>query len=150
MTNDRKSLLDVNFLIALAWPNHVHHNLAKQWFHANHAEGWSTCPITQTAFVRISSNPKIIEDAVTPIVAVSLLKKYTERKTHFFLPNNIDFSDQEEYPISLLHGHRQVTDLYLILLARHNDANLVTLDGKLVNAVKGTEFENYVLNALES
>ncbi len=148
MTNDRKSLLDVNFLIALAWPNHVHHSIAKKWFHNHHAEGWSTCPMTQAAFVRISSNPKIIEDAVTPIEALNLLKKYTERKTHLFLPNTVDFSAQEEYPVSLLHGHRQVTDFYLLLLARSNDAVLVTLDGKLVNAVKGTEFEDYVLNAL--
>lgn len=148
MTNDRKSLLDVNFLIALAWPNHVHHSIAKKWFHNHHAEGWSTCPMTQAAFVRISSNPKIIEDAVTPIEALNLLKKYTERKTHLFLPNTVDFSAQEEYPVSLLHGHRQVTDFYLVLLARSNDAVLVTLDGKLVNAARGTEFEDYVLNAL--
>jgi uncharacterized protein len=148
MTNDRKSLLDVNFLIALAWPNHIHHSIAKQWFHSNHSKGWFTCPTTQTAFVRISSNPKIIEEAVTPIVAVSLLKKYTERETHFFLTSTVDFSAQVEYHVSLLHGHRQVTDFYLLLLARSNEANLVTLDGKLANAVKGTEFEDYVLNAL--
>lgn len=148
MTNDRKSLLDVNFLIALAWPNHVHHEYAGRWFQGNSDGGWATCPMTQTAFVRISSNPKIIEEAATPIEAVNLLKKYTERKTHFFLSNTVDFSAQDEYPISLLHGHKQVTDFYLLLVARYNDTNLVTLDGKLVNAVKGTKFEDYVLNAL--
>ena len=148
MTNNRNHLLDVNFLIALAWPNHVHHSIAKKWFHNHHAEGWSTCLMTQAAFVRISSNPKIIEDAVTPIEALNLLKKYTERKTHLFLPNTVDFSAQEEYPVSLLHGHRQVTDFYLLLLARSNDAVLVTLDGKLGNGARGTEFEDYVLNAL--
>lgn len=64
------------------------------------------------------------------------------------LPSTVDFSAQEEYPVSLLHGHRQVTDFHLLLLARSNDAILVTLDGKLVKAVKGTKFEDYVLHAL--
>jgi predicted nucleic acid-binding protein len=26
------TLLDVNVLIALAWPNHVHHGIARNWF----------------------------------------------------------------------------------------------------------------------
>ena len=28
------ALLDVNVLVALAWPNHVHHTQAHRWFSA--------------------------------------------------------------------------------------------------------------------
>jgi predicted nucleic acid-binding protein len=29
------SLLDVNVLVAFAWPNHVHHAAAQHWFDAD-------------------------------------------------------------------------------------------------------------------
>jgi predicted nucleic acid-binding protein len=29
------SLLDVNVLVAFAWPNHVHHSAAQHWFDAD-------------------------------------------------------------------------------------------------------------------
>ena len=38
------ALLDVNVLIALAWPNHVHHVAARAWFEEHREEGWATCP----------------------------------------------------------------------------------------------------------
>jgi predicted nucleic acid-binding protein len=57
------SLLDVNVLIALAWPNHIHHRLASRWFDRNRKSGWATCPLTQSGFVRVSSNAHILSDA---------------------------------------------------------------------------------------
>jgi predicted nucleic acid-binding protein len=44
------SLLDVNLLVALAWPNHVHHQVALSWFQKNQASGWATCPVTQSGY----------------------------------------------------------------------------------------------------
>ena len=46
------ALLDVNVLIALAWPNHVHHELSLRWFKEQQPRGWATCPATQTGFVQ--------------------------------------------------------------------------------------------------
>jgi predicted nucleic acid-binding protein len=51
-------LLDTNLLIALAWPQHVHHGEAHAWFGKVARGAWATCPITQLGFIRISSNPK--------------------------------------------------------------------------------------------
>ena len=50
------TLPDVNVLIALAWPNHVHHDPARSWFAANLNTGWATCPLTEAGFVRLSCN----------------------------------------------------------------------------------------------
>ena len=36
-------LFDVNLLVALAWPSHVHHQAALAWFQRNQAVGWATC-----------------------------------------------------------------------------------------------------------
>ncbi len=46
-------LLDVNVLIALTWPHHVHHNAAKSWFAGVRGNGWTTCPLTEAGFVRV-------------------------------------------------------------------------------------------------
>jgi hypothetical protein len=37
--------LDVNLLIALAWPNHPQHARAHAWFAKERAKGWRTCMV---------------------------------------------------------------------------------------------------------
>jgi hypothetical protein len=123
-------LLDVNMLIALAWPSHVHHRSAQAWFSKNASAGWATCPLTQCAFVRISSNPKIIPDAVSPNEALSLLRQVVKLKGHDFWKDRISILD-DAVPADYLVGHRQITDAYLLGLAIHHSGRLVTLDGGL-------------------
>ena len=120
-------LLDVNVLIALAWPSHVHHRHAHAWFSANQAAGWATCPLTQCAFIRVSSNPKIIPEAVTPREALALLQKIVSLERHVFWPDEVPFH-HEAIPTELLVSHRQITDAYLLGLSIRNKAKLVTLD----------------------
>jgi len=120
-------LLDVNMLIALAWPSHVNHGKAQAWFSKNAVLGWATCPLTQCAFVRISSNPKIIPEAVTPKEALALLSEVVKHATHAFWADDIGILD-DHVPSGLLVGHRQVTDAYLLGLAIRHGGRLVTLD----------------------
>jgi toxin-antitoxin system PIN domain toxin len=121
------ALLDVNMLIALAWPSHVHHRQAQAWFSANAAAGWATCPLTQCAFVRVSSNRKVIPEAVTPKEALALLGQIVGQRTHVFWPDDLGLP-AEEVSSMLLVGHRQVTDAYLLGLAIRHGGRLVTLD----------------------
>ncbi|HOZ49130.1 MAG TPA: PIN domain-containing protein [Candidatus Hydrogenedentes bacterium] len=120
-------LLDVNVLIALAWPSHVHHREAHAWFAANRAAGWATCPLTQSAFVRVSSNPRIIPEAVTPLEALALLHEVVRLDHHVFWPDDMPF-DRESLRTELLVSHRQVNDAYLLGLAIRNNGKLVTFD----------------------
>ena len=46
-------LLDVNVLIALIDPNHVHHDRAHQWFAAEGVHAWATCATTENGLLRI-------------------------------------------------------------------------------------------------
>lgn len=121
------SLLDVNLLVALAWPSHVHHGLARAWFSHHAAEGWATCPLTQCAFVRISSNPKIVSEAAAPREALALLREAVRHKNHVFWGDDLALTDPD-VPVELLVGHRQVTDAYLLGLAIRRGGRLVTLD----------------------
>jgi toxin-antitoxin system PIN domain toxin len=121
-------LLDVNVLIALAWPSHTHHSIVRSWFREHARTAWATCPITQAAFIRISSNPAIIADAVRPEQALEKLKDLTGRSGHYFWPDDVSMAETSFSFPSLLIGHRQVTDAYLLALALENNGCLATLD----------------------
>jgi toxin-antitoxin system PIN domain toxin len=129
------ALLDANVLIALAWPQHVHHAAAHDWFGRLGKRAWATCPITQLAFVRISSNPRVIEQAVSPRQAGQMLAKIVKVPGHTFLPCDLAVAGLPTFSNASLAGHRQVTDAYLLDLARHHRGTLVTLDRGVLELV---------------
>lgn len=120
------ALLDVNVLLAVAWPNHQHHATALRWFERNAAAGWATCAITELGFVRLSSNPAYTEAAVSPMDAIALLGELREVGKHAFIKAQPSVLALEHLP---LLGHRQVTDALLVVMAEEQRARLVTLDG---------------------
>jgi uncharacterized protein len=123
----RPYLLDVNLLIALAWPSHVHYRIAQKWFAKKSSAGFRTCPLTQIGFVRISSNPKFTPDAVSPHEALTLLARVTALPEHEFWPADLALSDAIA-KLEPIVGHRQITDAYLLALARTRRGILATLD----------------------
>lgn len=121
-------LLDANVLIALCWPAHASHRVVEEWFGRRGAKGWATCPFTQSAFVRIVSNPVFSRDALVPAKAVRLLQDNLEHPGHRFWPANLPVADAMRGTITRLSGHQQITDAYLIALAEQNRGRLATMD----------------------
>ncbi len=121
------ALLDVNFLVSLAWPNHLCHNAATAWFLAHQEEGFATCPITEAGFVRISLNPKVVGEAKSTPTVLSVLARFKELPGHVFWPADLDL-ESALIPLPLLAGHRQVTDFYLLSLATAKGGSLATFD----------------------
>jgi len=119
-------LLDTNVLLALAWPNHVHYGETLAWFQTKGAAAFRTCPITQTGFVRISSNPAFTVHAVQPVDAMALLNRITAFPGHAFWPDDLGLDALLRF--SPLVTHRQVTDTYLVALAIEHGGVLATLD----------------------
>jgi toxin-antitoxin system PIN domain toxin len=126
----RPALLDINVLLALAWPNHQHHAHAHAWFAAHATKGWATCSITQLGFIGLSSNPSFTPNAVSPRNAAQLLGKWTVHPAHQFLESP---SAEDPSIFASALGHQQVSDAYLVEVARQNKGCLVTLD-KRANA----------------
>lgn len=125
------ALLDVNVLVALSWPNHVHHAAAAAWFSSAHADGWATCPVTQSGFVRVSSNRRVIPDARSPREATNVLRALTAIPGHEFWTDDVAMADAQELNTTLLQGYRQVTDAHLLVLASRRGGQLVTFDSGL-------------------
>jgi uncharacterized protein len=128
-------LLDTNLLIALAWPQHIHHAPAHDWFDKVGHTAWATCPITQLAFVRLSSNPRIIAEAVSPREALEMLRRITALPGHRFWRDEVTPMEAAVFSSIALVGHRQVTDAYLLALAQHHDGKLATFDAGIAELI---------------
>jgi uncharacterized protein len=137
-------LFDVNLMIALAWPQHVHHGAAHAWFAAGGHEAWATCPTTALAFIRISSNPKIIPDAVAPREAVEMLKRLAAQPGHEFWVDEVVPAEAVTFASPAFVGHRQVTDGYLLALVTRRGGKLATFDDGLAELLPEEEREQYV------
>lgn len=121
-------LLDVNLLISLAWPNHVHHELARGWFRTRPAEPWATTPVTESGFVRVSSHRAAIPTAVSPPEAMALLARIRRVPGHIFLADDVEEVLGGQIDSARVVTHSLVTDAHLLAVARRHGARLVTLD----------------------
>ena len=121
-------LLDVNVLVALMWAPHQFHAAAQEWVAAKARHAWATCPITESGFIRIVSNPAFSRDALTPEQARFVLADSMKDVRHRFWPDAIGYVDAITLFNSKLVGHKQITDAYLLGLAIHNGGKLATFD----------------------
>jgi uncharacterized protein len=122
-------LLDVNVLIALAWPSHQFHEAATRRLERKE-QRWATCAITQLGFIRLSSNPTVVQAAVAPSQAAALLVQMVADRWHTYLqlsPAPVGAASVFDKVL----GFRQVTDAYLIAVARNHGARLLTFDARL-------------------
>jgi toxin-antitoxin system PIN domain toxin len=120
-------LLDINVLLALTWPSHVHHWQTSRWFSRVKQVGFRTCPFTESGFVRLSSNLSYTPNPVAPLEALAILHQITSLAGHEFWPASLRLSEAIK-PDCPVVGHRQITDAYLIALAAEHGGILATLD----------------------
>ena len=131
-------LLDVNVLIALAWPNHVHHDAARSWFTERRRSGWATCPLTEAGFVRVSCNPSAVQRTVTAREAIALLRRLRRLEAHSFWPLECSMVELPNEILARIQGYRQVTDAVLLAAAMRRGGELATFDSGLANLVAAT------------
>lgn len=137
----RVALLDVNVLVALFDPDHVHHDAAHGWFSTNRPDGWASCPLTENALLRILSNVAYSSVHETPATVRRRLDSFCESGNHSFWPDRLSLRDEGRFKLSGV-THRQITDVYLLGLAIENDGRLATFDRSIpMRAVIGADQE---------
>ncbi|MBX9641190.1 MAG: VapC toxin family PIN domain ribonuclease [Mycobacteriaceae bacterium] len=137
-----RALLDVNLLIALLDSDHVDHERARGWVNAEIIHGWASCAITQNGFVRIISQPRY-PNPVPPAQAIGRLARAAATEHHEYWLCSVSLLDAELIDYSRLHGHRQVTDAYLLALATANGGRFATLDQSIpIDAVRHASASN--------
>ncbi len=116
-------LLDSNILIALVTPEHSLNPRAAAWFRKGHR--FATCPITQEALFRFHLRAGVDATAKS---AKLLLEAISALPMPEFWPDDVSYL---ELPSARISGHKQVTDAYLVLLARSHGGTLVTMNQAL-------------------
>lgn len=115
-------LLDANVLIAVSLAEHEHYARASAWFATQPRV--AICPSVEGALLRF-----LIRLGERPSAAHQVLVALANHPRIEFWPDATSYSDVD---LTGLQGHRQVTDLYLIEVARRRNGLLATLDSRLV------------------
>ena len=123
------SLLDVNVLVALLVPEHEHHAAAQDWF-AREAliHGWATCAVTELGVIRVCAQlpggawlPEATADRLLLLTAAS--------REYAWWPDAVSPVVLPE--VRAAATAKQVTDRYLLGLARLNGGRVATFDRAL-------------------
>jgi len=130
-------LPDVNVLVALSDPSHVHHRIADNWRKRIGISRFLLCPITEAGFTRLMANPII--GGLLMNNAILLLQEIAALPNCESLPITDSWLSLVQPLTPRLHGYRQVTDALLLGLAIHNGAILVTLN-RSISALAGEAF----------
>lgn len=131
-------LLDVNVLIALVDPVHVHHDAAHDWFARAGSAAWATCPLTENGLLRIVSHPRYPNSPGGPAQVSGILSGLRALSGHAFWPDDISLLDVARVDPRKLQNHGQVTDSYLLALAVAHGGKLASFDRTLMTeAVAG-------------
>lgn len=133
-----RALLDVNVLIALLDDAHVFSRRANEWLDAE-PRRIATCPIVENGVVRILSAPAYsATHRATPGQVAEGLRALAEGVDHAFWPDDVSLLDEAAIDFTRLHGHRQITDAYLLALAVRHGGVLVSFDAAVpMSAVRG-------------
>lgn len=129
-------LLDVNLLLALTDPMHIHHTAAHRWFVERDQQAWATCPLTENGFIRIASHPNYPNRPGDVAAVFDIFRQLREARGHHFWTDDLSILRVLE-PDAII-THAQITDVYLLGLAVHKKGKLATLDQRIpVDAVRG-------------
>jgi len=119
-------LPDANLLVAFTWEKHEHKTVAEDFFHRYSKV--ATCPLTELALVRIWMQ-KGASGTDADIALKDFVSKYRSR----LIPDDLSATAIA----GLNQGHRQTTDSYLAMLAKHYGIKLATLEEALAKRFPG-------------
>lgn len=125
-------LLDGNVLAALAITSHEHHARAHDWFAS--IQSFATCAVTQGTLLRVHM---IMAEDHSAVAAWETLRRIEAMLEHEFWPDSFSYSQVEP---RFLQSPKQVTDAWLVELARRRESRLATFDGALVALHKAFAF----------
>lgn len=120
-------LLDGNVMIALVLKTHQDHVLARTWFE-NLSERFITCSVTQGTLLRLHM---MLAKDKSAEAAWNALRGIEKHPLHDYIDEDLPY---REVPHGQLHGHRQVTDAWIVELARRIGGKVATLDTGMVAA----------------
>ena len=139
-------LLDVNMWVALFDGAHIAAKRANA-FIALPSIQIATCPIIENGVIRVLNLPNYGRRGALGLQLVrNQMILACSTLDHEFWPDDISLRDNSAVDFSQVHGHNQVTDLYLLSLAVKHQGVFVTFDQNIpIRAVHGAQAENLLI-----
>lgn len=127
-------LLGGNVLLSLKIEEHCFHHRSAAWLGTARTRGhrFATCPITEGTLLRLHMR---LHCDPSSSAAWDALREFHAMPEHERWLDNFSYA---EVPHRHLHGHRQVTDAWLVELARRRGGTLATLDAALATLYPDT------------
>jgi toxin-antitoxin system PIN domain toxin len=126
--DDLVYLLDVNVLLALVVPQHVHHQRAHAWFGAGRS--WASTAATENGLLRLLTQPAVMGEPVSMVTALAALSQMRAGRAHVFLADDASLGDSV-ISLERLASGKDVTDLHLVDLAARHGVVFATLDRRI-------------------
>lgn len=131
-------LPDVNALLALLDPLHLHHEAAHQWYAAQAPLRLVLCPHVTNGVLRVASQPRYPNPLGTCARVRQILKQFVEKVNPAFCSQDVSLLDDQVLACPDELTPSRVSDLYLLALAVANGAKFATFDTRIpANAVVG-------------
>jgi uncharacterized protein len=137
-------LLDLNALIALVDPDSIHYEAMQRWFDSAGHRDWGVCPLTESGFVRVTTNPKYSGPNRTVAQASAILAELSKIIGYRYWPMTESWVVMTAPFAPRIKGHQQVTDAYLLGMAIREEGTLVTFDAS-ISYLAGSEFKDNLL-----
>lgn len=142
-TTPPRLLLDVNVWVALFDDAHVASARANALIETPNIQ-IATCPLVENGVIRVLNLPSYGRRGALGIMAVrQQLVHACATLDHEFWPDTVSLRDDAAVDFTRVHGHNQITDLYLLALAVKHGGALVTFDQNIpLHAVHGATTEH--------
>jgi uncharacterized protein len=126
----RAYLLDLSLVIALVSEDHIHHSSAMEWFDTPELK-WALCAFTEAGLLRFLTHPKIRDLPMDE--AVAILSSLKREAGYHYLPVMADWHQATAPFAARLHGHKQITDAFLLGIALQEGFILTTFDKAILH-----------------
>lgn len=123
-------LPDVNVLVALFDPDHVHHDTAHAWLEDRAGDGIAFCPFTENGVVRVMSRSGYPNGPYRPLEIGRLLSAWKSNLVGRCLdwPCALSIGDPRHFDLGQIASGRHIADAYLLGIAVQNGGRPVTFD----------------------
>lgn len=123
-------LLDVNLVLALLDQAHIHNQAAEEWFDTPGLH-WALCAFTEAGILRFFTRPKIGNMSMEQVAV--MLDRLKQQPGYRYQPVHVDWHTLTKPFFKRLHGHKQITDAYLLGLAVREGLVLATFDRAILH-----------------
>ncbi len=124
-------LLDVNALLALLDPMHVHHEAAHEWYGHRLQKRLLTCSHVENGVIRVAGQPKYPNCLGTSGRVREAVQKFVRQVGAERCDQEVTLVDDKVLLRPELLTPSRVSDLYLLALAAANNARLATFDRRI-------------------